>query len=510
MITCRRFSQFSSTKLGNYKHPFEVLNRLAKNIASIDDEKFADHLQEASERKSIVPLNAVLASWENEYLKSPNEALHPREVLDKIDEWKDLVDSVAASNSLQCHLQQHLEGLLRPDVKSYTLIIQAVCNSIDEHSRHKRKENQNKLHFVDSLLERLIKESRTDLSIRPNISSFSAVMNAWAKSGTRNNNMNSKKVEDLLRYMEKLSDEDCPNLQPNIVIYNTLLNAWAKDGEVTKIEDTLQRMIRLEIPSVSADTISYTTLLSAYARLRTPEAALKADSLLQQMLELYHHGMESAKPNVIAFSTVMQCHAQLGDGERAEYWLQQLQELYHRNKDPDFLPDLAVYNTVLHAWVKSGQPEKAEDFLRHVMINDENENDNGNDIVLSTLPNSRTFNMIISAWAKAGEPDRAEATLMEMQRLYVEDDYDTCPCVISYNTVLDSYAQKMEKILNYDNKNARMKKDQRKNNKQLDIPDHAEDAPWNRAEAILDHMIDLYRRGNTSVKPNARTWNTGK
>ena len=168
--------------------------------------------------------------------------------------------------------------------------------------------------------------------------------------------------------------------------------------------------------------------------------------------------MESAKPNVIAFSTVMQCHAQLGDGEKAEYWLQQLQELYHRNKDPDFLPDLAVYNTVVHAWVKSGQPEKAKDFLRLVMINDENENDN----VLSTLPNSRTFNMLISAWAKAGEPDRAEATLMEMQRLYVEDDYDTCPCVISYNTVLDSYAQKMDRILNYDKKNARMKKNHRK------------------------------------------------
>jgi pentatricopeptide repeat protein len=502
----RRFIHSTSTKLGNSKHSFEVLGRLAKCAGS------NDHFLKSSENVSIDPLNAVLARWKTEYLETPNETIHPRKVLEKVDEWKKLVDDFDNTNSLELHHQQELGKLLRPDEKSYMHVIQAVANSIEERSHQQKTANKKKLDFIDELLTRLIEQSKTDFSIRPNVHSFSAVMNAWAKTDIvkkeqKGINSSSRKVEELLLCMEDFYEKGWPSLQPNVVTYNILLNAWAKEGKVSNIEDTLQRMIRLEIPG--PDSVSYGTLLSAYAKLGTLEAALKAESLLEQMLELYRHGMESAKPNVISFSSVIQCHARLGNGEKAEEWLQKLHDLYQLYQDPDLKADLPIYNTVIQAWVKSGQPEKAEDFLRSMMAMD-NDRKSETDPGQYVQPNSQTFNTVLSAWAKIGEAERAEAILMEMHKLHVDDDFDTRPTVVTYNTVLDSYAHKTNRMMNADKKDNRSKNRNKKKEKHIRTNIEDEDAPWNRAEAILNHMIDLCRLGDNSVKPTARTWNTGK
>lgn len=502
----RRLFHFSSRNLRNAKDSFDLLDGLAKSATSCDNEKLTDWLQGGSGNNTVDPLNNVLVVWKSEYLKTPEEALNPKKVLEKVDEWKKLVDSIKASNSLQQQVQKELEGLLRPDVKSYTHVIQAVATSIDDCSHRQKQVNRNKLEFIDALLERLIEESKTDFSIQPNVASFSAVMNAWAKTpmGKRDNiSFSSDRVEELLRSMEELHEEGRPNLEPNTVIYNILLNAWAKEGKVKQIEDTLQRMIRLEIPSVTPDSISYSTLLSAYARLATAEAAEKADYLLNQMIELYNHGVDMAKPNVISFSNVIQCHAHLGDGNAAEEWLRKLQDMYRLEQDSDLKADVAICNMVLQGWVNAGKPEKAEDFLRRMMMDDETENE-------LVRPNSRTFNIVLSAWAKIGEAERAEAMLMEMYNLYVNDDFDTRPTVVSYNTVLDSYAQKTNRMLD-SNKRKRGARSQHKLNiRHTNANNSGEDAPWNRAQAILSHMIDLYEGGDDSVKPTARTWNTGR
>jgi len=480
------------------------LDGIAKSATSHDSANLIDRLQEGSGNTTIDPLNNVLAKWKSEYLNTPEETLHPKKVLEKVDEWKNLVDSIGASNSLQQQVQKELEDLLRPDVKSYTHLIQAVAISIDDRSHRQKQVNQNKLDFIDALLGRLVEESKIDLSIQPNVASFSAVMNAWAKTnvGKRDNiSCSSEKVEELLRCMEGLHEEGRPNLGPNTVIYNILLNAWAKEGKVKEIEDTLQRMIHLEIPNVTPDSISYSTLLSAYARLGNAEAADKADSLLNQMIELYNHGVDMTKPNVISFSNVIQCHSHLGNGDAAEEWLRKLQDMYRLEQDSDWKPDVAICNMVLQAWVKAGNPKKAEDFLRRMMMDNQTEYD-------LVRPNSRTFNIVLSAWAKIGEAERAEAMLMEMHKLYVDDDFDTRPTVVSYNTVLDSYAQKTNRMMDAKKRKRGARSRHKANKGHENTNDDGEDAPWNRAQAILNHMIDLFEGGDESVKPTARTWNT--
>jgi len=528
------------------KESFQLLDRLAKsttgsNLTSVHNDPGAgshdDNLHEnswkASEHTSVEPLNTVLTRWKKEYLRSPRNTLHPRQVLAKVDEWKKLMDSSAVTKSPQSSRhQQRLEALVRPNTISYTCIMQAVGASVDGKPANQfKQENLNKLLFIDALLDRLLNDSERDISIQPNVISFATVMNAWAQSSNnlhlniinqkRKNDISSssERVEELLQRMETLHQEGLPNLEPNVVVYNILLHVWAKEGKIKKIEETLQRMIRLEIPGVSPDPVSYSTLLSAYSKVGTPEAALKADSLLHQMLELYNHGMESAKPNIISFTNVVQCYAQLGDGEKAEEWLRRLRDLYQHGMttnsdskgylDPEWKPDVGIHNVVIQAWVKSGHPQKAENFLRSMVAMDEDvaEADSkvhvlekGNLEELFVQPNSRSFNIVLSAWAKNGEAERAEAILMEMHRLHVEEDFDTRPNVVSYNTVLDSYAKKATKITNV--------KYSVSGKNLTSAGRHSEDSPWDRAEAILNHMIDLFQAGDLGLKPTAQTWNT--
>jgi len=516
-IICRR----------SVKHSLQLLDRLAKST-TVSSNDSSDIIQEQIQplpEQNVEPLNTVLTRWKDEYLQSPKDALHPRQVLEQINRIRNTRVKDSTNIHQQCHHRYSLEKLIRPDLNSYMCVLQAVATSIDNLDRGldwQQQENRNKINFVDTLFERLLEESKKDVFIKPNAASFATVMNTWVKSNnidTKSSNVKTTKgnvvfspsarIEQLLHRMQQLHDAGWHNLQPNVVIYNILLNAWAKEGKIENIEETLQCMIRLEIPGVSPDPVSYSTLLSAYAKSNMPD---KADSLLQQMLELYNHGMESAKPNVISFNNVIQCYANVGNGSKAEQWLRRLQDLYdntciennHHHQhyhDPDWKPDLALYNTVLLAWSKSGQPQNAEEFLRCMLVIDE---ENANDFDENIKPNSRSFNIVLSAWARIGEAERAESILMEMHQLHVEENLDTEPTVVSYNTVLDAYAKKTMKIMNSDEKKNLHKYTTNKTIVNNNTKYCEEDEPWNRAEAILNHMLDLNRPEDLGI----RTWNT--
>jgi pentatricopeptide repeat protein len=415
---------------------------------------------------AVEPLNAVLAKWKVEFLQTPEKSIQPRQILEKVDELKSLCK---------------VESIARPDYRSYSLIMEAASGVVGRSNR------LSDIEFVDSLLERLLEESKTDFDVQLTTKSFAIVMDAWVKfsnnSGSGASDVDpAGKVEAWIHRMTQLSEQGWPDIEPNVVVYNILLNAYAKAGNVDKIEQTLQKMIRQEIPGVNPDPISYSTLLSAYAHAATPDSATSADSLLTQMLELYQNGYESAKPNVVSFTSVMQCYSQLGMQDEAENLLRRLEGLFLETQDKDWKPDLPLYNMMLMS--NANDPERAEHFLKYVLHEKR-------DLVRL---NQRSFNIVLSAWARKGEADRAESILLLMHDYYVSGELDTKPDVVTYNTVLDAWATKITTVGPWSRR-----KGQKGNFAIL---------AWERSRDILRHMEDLYNAGDDSVKPNTRTWNT--
>jgi pentatricopeptide repeat protein len=409
---------------------------------------------------AVEPLNNVLADWKADFLRMPEKSVHPRQILEKVDDLK-------ASKSIA-----------RPDYRSYCMILEAATGVIG------RSNQLSDIQFVDSFFDRLLEEAKTDFDVRPTSNSFAMVMEAWVRFSESNSGSGYKidapgKIEAWIDRMTHLSEQGWPDMVPNVVVYNILLNAYAKSGNVKMTEQTLQKMMQGEINGVSPDTISYTTLLSAYAHAATPDSATSAATLLTQMLELYENGFESAKPNVVSFTNVIHCYSRLGMGDKAVDWLRRLEALFLETNDADLKPDLYTYNVVLMS--KMNNPERAEDFLRHILQERRN----------WVRPNARSFNIVMSAWAKRGEAERAECILQQMHDHYVSGELETNPDVVAYNTLLDAWANKIKTT-----SSTRQQKDR----KMITFA-------WDRSSAILRHMEDLYNAGNNGVKPNTRTWN---
>jgi hypothetical protein len=62
-------------------------------------------------------------------------------------------------------------------------------------------------------------------------------------------------------------------------------------------------------PDVKPDTISFSTVLNAWANSRDPGAALRAEAILDRMQEINESGFTRVKPNKISFSSVINAWA---------------------------------------------------------------------------------------------------------------------------------------------------------------------------------------------------------
>ena len=80
------------------------------------------------------------------------------------------------------------------------------------------------------------------------------------------------------------------------------------------------------------------------------DTKLKAHEVLRQMRE--ESTLETAKPNVISYSTVMNGWAQKGNYERASEILRLMYDDY-MNGNVNAKPDIVAYNTILTAYLRS-------------------------------------------------------------------------------------------------------------------------------------------------------------
>jgi hypothetical protein len=110
-------------------------------------------------------------------------------------------------------------------------------------------------------------------------------------------------------------------------------------------------------------------------------------------------------------------------------------------KDLDVRPDKYTFNTVIHAYSKTGGKEaatKAQDLLLRM----QKMHKEGN--VLAKA-DTITYNCVINCWAKSNRggdaANEAEKLLNKMHRLYEMGDPDVKPNVVTYGAVIDAFAK---------------------------------------------------------------------
>ena len=97
---------------------------------------------------------------------------------------------------------------------------------------------------------------------------------------------------------------------------------------------------------------SFNSVLNAWAKSGTEEAALNAESILEFMEKLSDAGNNDVRPDVVAFATVINAWARsqrFGKADRVYNIFKHMQELYEATGNEAVRPNVVIYNSVMNA-----------------------------------------------------------------------------------------------------------------------------------------------------------------
>ena len=367
-----------------------------------------------------------------------------------------------------------------------------------------------KAHQTLQWMEYLARSGR-NVDVKPNVSSITLVMGAFAKSGEKDA---GSKAEALLRHMQEM------NVQPNLYCYNMVIHAYTRQGRRGGAVDNAERILH-ELEdlyeesgnlSMKPDVISYTSLVTAWANSnRHGYGANRAEQILNRMMEA------SCQPNTITFNAVLKTWSRSGDrnaSERALHIFQRMEE-EHQRGNIDVKPDRITYNTLIHTLAKSARID-AMNHAERILALMESEEAKGNDRL---SPNLFSYNTIIEGWSKVRDRDGATRAYALLQKVISaeRDGKDIYPDSFSFNNVifalsrsgLKSSALRAEELLQYmeaeyQSGNMRLKPDVFGYSAAIHAWARTADKEAGlRAEALLHQMEERYAAGEEMLKPNS-------
>lgn len=216
-------------------------------------------------------------------------------------------------------------------------------------------------------------------------------------------------------------------LTANAAWYETLKSA---DGKIVSQEVISTGPPRIR---VKPNARTYATMMDAYSRLGTTEAARRCEELLEELNQRWidNEYDVALEPNLICYNTVLTAWAKSGGGVAAATCLRWLETM-------PVAPDRITYNTVLHAIARSGwndAGERAESILKDDMMLFPREHSS------TTSPNARSYTTCMDAWGQCGRPAKAHALLKELEDMFHATGEESFkPNEFSYATVIHAYA----------------------------------------------------------------------
>ena len=230
---------------------------------------------------------------------------------------------------------------------------EALLNEMKEQHTKQHVANQNWYAALSNgeLTDQEVTRGPPLVWVKPNVRSYSTVMDAYARIGTREA---AEKVdtllEELLTAFQESSDE---SLRPTLITYNTVLAAWSRVAGAT------DRCIRvLEDMPMPPDIISYNACLNSIARSGSPTAGARAEALLRS-IDSQSRGDKAVQPNARTYTTCINAWGQSGDPDKALALLNEMKSLWQRTRDARLKPNIVSYASCMNAYARSKDPDKA-------------------------------------------------------------------------------------------------------------------------------------------------------
>lgn len=292
--------------------------------------------------------------------------------------------------------------LCAPNLLSYTLLLEAHSNSAKEGSGTRALD----------ILEAL-QQQPEELGARP----YAAVIQAMLADPHMSHKLTREKAEELYQiavregmdsYMDKLQ--------------MTLLNAYVAVVDPIKAELLLAEME----DRGTANIVAYNRVLFAWKISNVPDSVERAEAVLERM-------EKRSLTDCISYTTFIGSLASQGtkaSAVRANEILDSMLQQYQKEKNTASQPNTHMWNNVILAWARSGNAERAEQVLNRM----EGEN---------VEPNVVSYSTVMDGWAKSRDRDAAakvEAIFQRMQKMYEKGNSMAKPNLVSYVTLINAYA----------------------------------------------------------------------
>jgi PPR repeat family len=294
---------------------------------------------------------------------------------------------------------------LQPDRSVYNAYLNALAKSQQQSAVDKAEE-------VLTMME-----TSRNPDLRPDIVTYTTFIDCHTKCGERS----LERADELLRFVEGTYRRGDATLMPNAVFYSAILQAWAKTGTAKgamKAEELLQRNLALYEEGndyAKPHIIVYNAVMDALARSGVENAGPRAEELMVEAESRYQAGDEEMRPTCRSFNAVILAHRADGDaGEKAEALLDRMEEMADAGRY-EVRPDVVTYNNVIGAVVEdSSIADNAADKAQSLLDRMEER---------GVSPDGRTYGLVIETWLRRKDEKGnalADAMLNQFQDMLEE------------------------------------------------------------------------------------------
>jgi Pentatricopeptide repeat domain len=230
-----------------------------------------------------------------------------------------------------------------------------------------------------------------------------------------------QRAEKFLKLREEISAiSQFKELRARADQFRYLLISWASNESIVSIDSShnaerlLHEMNERYLQSNNADWRPSANIISmviaSWTRTDYPDLVGKCMGLLDYAFSLYAAGNEGARPDVAMYCTVLHAYVRTGDGFGAMRLVGTMLRDYHENHNDSAKPNTRVFNMILQSWVRSkdlSAPHHAlEVFQMMQSLSFEK---------INTEPDFRTFSLMSAILQSATSTE-----LMEKRKFFLE------------------------------------------------------------------------------------------
>jgi hypothetical protein len=252
-----------------------------------------------------------------------------------------------------------------PDSKSITTVLHMWSTATSQ-----RKDAAHRAESLFRTIQGLYDKTR-HRNYKLGSSSFLSVISAWSRSNIAEA---PDRAEALLFEMQERCDEGQEDLRPDRFHYASVITAWGKSGRY--------------------------------------DAADSLDDIFEEAVDAYKEGHLMARPDTALYGATIHACAQIGDGERAERYLQRMLKDYKQGNE-SAKPSTTVFNAALLSWLRSGNlqaPERAEALFRAMQASNQGEESH-------VRPDKRSFDLMVEILLNSQSKENTERASRYSQQL---------------------------------------------------------------------------------------------